>query len=240
MRLYTAYVPFILQLMAWPPSWLYFSLRGGLRVCGREHLQGLPSAVIFAANHTAHIDPILVRGALPWLATQAPMFYVARQRKEYGWRGWRALLYTDLFFRAWGAYPAYRGTHNYAHSLKHFVRILHAGHPVTIFPKGMNRHPEYSNQKEVRGGVGYLALHTGVPVVPVAILTEPRARTDARAPTHRTTVLFGKPLYFNTALGASQEPSVQACKETAQTIWSAIEKEQKHLHEVCVGQSVTP
>lgn len=217
------FIPLILQFIAWPIAWISFNTCFALRIQGKENFPKFSSPVLFASSHTHHLDPILIRNALPWLAYYSPMFYVARKRELYQWHGWRAVLYSDAFFRAWGAYPAYAGNNDYEQSLKHFLALLQSGRTVTIFPKGMQRHdkPPVSH---VRGGIGYLALTTGTPVVPVSIqgLTDhAQTRFFARK---RVTVTFGEPLHPYYSTDDIHEPTVEECRTFAGTVWDAIEQ----------------
>lgn len=214
-------VPLVLQCVAWPIAWLFFNTRYHVVVHTVPELRGLSSPVIFAANHTTQYDPIVVRGALPWFSRFGPMYYVAREHTWYKWRGWRAILFSDAFFRAWGAYPAKNGARDYAYSLQYFVRILMRRGSVTIFPKGME-HPEQDVEKPVRGGVGYLALVTGVPVVPVAIDWTQSPQGEKRRRELR--IIFGSPIVADPQSRQLDEPTVDACREHAQRIWSAIER----------------
>lgn len=76
------------------------------------------------------------------------------------------------------------------------VRLLREGHALTIFPEGMRDSGEF---RWIRSGVAYLAMVTGAPVVPVAMLG---TRRPGDSP-HRTApvgssmhVVYGAPLHL--------------------------------------------
>jgi 1-acyl-sn-glycerol-3-phosphate acyltransferase len=211
-------LPDILQAVAWPFARLFFYIFARFTVDGRENLEGLPRGIIIAANHADELDPIVVRATLPWLGKYRPLFYVARQKNLYRWKGWRSFVYGDGFFRAWGAYPAYKGTQNYETSLQHFLDIARAGYPINIFPLGIHK-GSLDEPHKVRGGVGYLALKTGAPVVPMTITgtlhTSWKSFFTAK---HRIHVSVGKPLYYQ----QMRSPSVEQAKDCADNIWQHI------------------
>lgn len=171
MKLY-AVLPFVLQAIAWPIAHAIFRLSGSCTISGFENIRGITGPVVFAANHVNDIDPVLTRAMLPWFSK--PLFWVARFRKDYDahavepFEGWRGFLYSDWFFRSWGAYPAYKGTGDYEKSLRHHLALLQEGYRVCIFPQG-GKAKYMGREAPVHGGAAYLAARAGVPLVPVAI-----------------------------------------------------------------------
>src|SRR3989344_2359371 len=129
MKLY-AILPFILQLIAWPFAHAVFRITGSFKVTGYEHIKNIKSPVIFVANHVNDLDPVLTRAMLPMFSK--PLFWLARYRayydslpkEQHGWKGWQSMLYSDLFFRSWGAHPALAGTGDYATSLQHITKLV--------------------------------------------------------------------------------------------------------------------
>ncbi len=171
MNLY-ALLPFLLQVLAWPLAHAIFRISGSFSVQGYEHIKDIRGPVVFAANHVNDLDPVLTRAMLPWFSK--PLFWVARFRKDYDtyadnpFRGWRGVLYTDWFFRSWGAYPAYKGTGDYEKSLRHHLKLLRSGYSVCIFPQG-GQAKFVGEGAPARGGAVFLAQHMNVPLVPIAI-----------------------------------------------------------------------
>jgi len=173
MKLY-AFLPFILQTIAWPIAHLILRINGKFIVHGKENLKGLKGPVIFAANHVNDLDPVITRAILPMFSILAPVFWVALYRKDYDkhaeepFKGWRGLLYGDWFFRSWGAHPAIKGTGDYEQSLQNHIQLLKDKQTVCIFPQG-GKAKYYGAEAPVRGGVAFLSHHSGAPIVPIAI-----------------------------------------------------------------------
>lgn len=171
-----AILPYLLQAFAWPFAHVIFRMNGTFTVHGREHLKDIKGPMVFAANHVNDLDPVVTRAILPFIGKgkQTPLFWVARFRKDYDaladepFEGWRGFLYSDWFFRVWGAYPAYRGTRDYGQSLRHHLRILKDGYSVCIFPQG-GKAKLQGREAPVRGGAVFLAHEAGVPLIPIAI-----------------------------------------------------------------------
>jgi len=214
--------PAVLQMIAYPIAHAILRALCRLRIEGAANLRSVTKGTyILAANHAHDLDPVLLRAAMSWLGT--PLFFVARARQDYQWKGWRALVYGDAFFRAWGAYPARKGTKDYAESLQAFVPILQAGYPVAIFPAGMQRPPDYAVRR-VRGGVGYLAATTGTPVFPVAIEgTQGLTFLGLLLRRHTITVHIGEPI----PVEQKQCPAVEESREVAQRIWESVLAQQQ-------------
>jgi len=79
------------------------------------------------------------------------------------------VIYKPTFFKAWGAYPVYVGVKNYEKSLRNHIDILkNKKGSVCIFPEG--KVTKDGNLQDFKGGVAFLAQHTGASVVPVRIL----------------------------------------------------------------------
>jgi 1-acyl-sn-glycerol-3-phosphate acyltransferase len=157
-----------------------------------EGLENVPrdGAVILASNHLSFIDSVVI----PLLAGRKVAFLA---KAEY-WEGRkpheRAL---GAFLGALGHVPVRRGGGRTAlASLDVATEVLNAGGAFGIYPEGTRS----LDGKLHRGhtGVAQLALTTGAPVVPMALLgtneVQPVGKTLPRlAP---ITVRFGTPLDF--------------------------------------------
>lgn len=222
--------PLILQTCIWPVvrPVLWFFLR--LDVHGLEHLRRVPSkydrtytvkkgGVIFAANHSSELDPILIPASLPFLSRFMPMFYTSRETDFYRKSGWRQRIYGGLLFKLWGAHPIRAGLHDYAASLHTHIGFLRDGKSVIMFPDG-KRLPEREIGSVARGGLGYLAWRTGAAVVPVRIENVFRIRlVEFLLRRRHVRIVFGKPSNF-----PPQElsPSPDACRAFSKTVLASV------------------
>ena len=168
-----AFTPSILQTIAWPFAHLIFNLSGSFTVTGYEKIAKLKGPIIFAANHVNDLDPVLTRAMLPMFGK--PLFWVARHKTFYQslpederFRGWQAIIYGDWFFRAWGACLVPKGTGDYKTSLRELTQRISDGYNVCVFPQG-GAEKKLGRAAPIRGGVAFLAHHTGATVVPLAI-----------------------------------------------------------------------
>ena len=152
--------------------------------------------VIFAANHSSELDPILVPAALPFFSTLLPIFYVSRPRAFYKTSGWRQFFYGGLLFKLWGAHSVCTavGGADYAQSLATHIQILKMGGSILIFPEGRKTR-DGNIQHEAHGGVAYFAHATGIPVVPVRIFGDfNMSLADFFLRRRRISVVFGAPI----------------------------------------------
>lgn len=178
--------------------WLlkYVLLGPLLSVLGRPKVEGLehvPSSgpVILASNHLAVMDsfylPLVVRRRITFLA-----------KSEYftgtGLKGW----FKRWFFTAVGQVPIDRTNADAAQAaLETAERLLRQGKLMGMYPEG-TRSPDGRLYKG-KTGLARLALHTGVPVIPVAMIgtnvVNPPGTNMLRF--GRVTVRFGKPMDFS-------------------------------------------
>jgi len=214
-------VTIFFQSIAWILARVLLAVLARVEVRGLENLKDLPKGVIFAGNHINDIDSVLIRTALPLWSRFAPLFAVARQRKDYQWRGWKAFVYNDLFFRLLGAYPAFSGTHDYVASLRLIVSIVRKDHSLIIFTGGKQKTP--TEPVCAHGGTGYLVFATGHPVVPVAIegsyVFGPK--TFLKRPS--MVVQFGHAIKKSELFTDLNLLSVDACKHAAEVVVHDIE-----------------
>ena len=167
-----------------------------LRLVFRPHVEGAENVpdegpAILASNHLSYADWLFMPLTLPRRVT-----FVAKA--EYfttpGIKGW----FQKKFFSGAGQVPIDRSGASAAEgALSSARRILEGGELFGIYPEGTRSH----DGRLYRGktGVARLALETGVPVIPVAVLG-----TDVVAPPGkkfgtftRPGVRFGKPLDFS-------------------------------------------
>jgi 1-acyl-sn-glycerol-3-phosphate acyltransferase len=147
---------------------------------GREHIPA-DGPVIIAANHRSFLDPFVI-GTM----ARRPMYYLAK-KELFRWR-WLAWILNAL-----GAFPVDRGAAD-ADSIDTAKAILARGDVVLIFPEGTRTRP--GSLGSAKRGVGRLALETGAPVVPVAVIGTEAVRRGWRIRPHKVRIRAGRALRF--------------------------------------------
>ncbi|MEA2213761.1 MAG: glycerol-3-phosphate dehydrogenase [Solirubrobacteraceae bacterium] len=188
----------IVRMILQPFFLLYFRMS---RI-GREHIPAT-GPVIVAANHRSFLDPFVI-------ATMArrPMYYVAK--KELFSRPWQAWILNAL-----GAFPVNRGAGDEA-SMETAKAILARGDIVLIFPEGTRVRP--GSLGKPKRGVGRMALETGAPVVPVAVIGTEAIRRGWRIRPHKVRIRAGRPLHFPLV----DEPSRALAGAVTDRIWPCV------------------
>lgn len=173
----------------------------GFKVTGIENVTRIRGKKIFAVNHISQLDPLCVRGALPWFWRGGPMYYMARPREFYPKEqfGWKHYLYGGIFFALWGAYPVYKGLKDYEKALVLHTKILTQGKALCVFPEGKIREDA---DKRPHGGVAFLAHATHSPVIPVHITgLEHLSFKELFSRKRKVEIHFGKPISYKEMFG---------------------------------------
>lgn len=150
---------------------LYFRLFYRLRVIGRENI---PSSgpLLLCANHPTALDMFLVACMVP----RRKVHYMAKAELfRYRFLAW--------IIRSLGAFPVSRGKGDVG-SVKTVYKLLESGKIVGMFPEGTRTRKKDPNKR--KPGIALFALHSGAPVLPVAI------KGDFRL-FRRVDLIFGKP-----------------------------------------------
>lgn len=167
-----------LRLLRYPVRWL---LRRWWRVHvhGRAHVPPT-GPVILAANHLGLLDG-------PALVAVTPRLTFAMVKHElFQGLGGRVLTYV-------GQIPVNRRQLDRA-AIDRAVQVLRAGDALAVFPEGRRTGGDVAR---ARGGAAYLALVTGAPVVPVALLgTREPGQSDNQLPRRGGPVhiVYGSPI----------------------------------------------
>lgn len=171
-----------------------------LTVAGLEHLDGILPPVIFAANHTSHLDTVALTAALPaeWQKRLAPAvrqqhFFPTQGTPERTRRiGLRALYY--LCCGLFNAYPLSQDLGQVRDSLRYTGELVEAGFCPLVYPEG-GLTPDGSLQR-CQAGVGLMSLRLEVPVVPVHLhgLFDVMSRHDSWPRRGPVRVEFGSPV----------------------------------------------
>ena len=141
--------------------------------------------LLLAGNHSGFVD-----GPLLFLLSPRPAALLAKAEIFIG--------PFDRLFRALGQIPVHRGTPDRA-ALRQGLEHLAAGGALGVFPEGTRGSGAF---EEIAEGLAYLAVHSGAPVVPVAVLgTQAAWQKGASLPKLRAPVrlVFGAPVTIDVA-----------------------------------------
>jgi 1-acyl-sn-glycerol-3-phosphate acyltransferase len=169
---------------------------------GREHLPKT-GPLLLASNHRSFLDPFVI-GTL----VRRPVYYMAkRELFEKRWQAW--------ILNALGAFPVDRGAGD-GDAMATARAILERGDCVVVFPEGtrMRRRP----LGDPRRGVGRLALETGAPVAPIAVIGTDEVRRGWRIRPRKVRLRVGRPLHY---------PTVERCSPSlagavTERIWACV------------------
>src|SRR5829696_1314231 len=178
---------------------------------GREHGR-VSGGLIVASNHRSFLDPFIVGGTLPW---RRPMNYVAKvELFERRWQGW--------ILSRLGAFPIRRGESD-EQSVETARLVVERGGTVCIFPEGTRIRTGALGTP--RRGVGRLALQTGAPVIPTAVIGTEEVRRGWRIRPRKIKVRLGKAMTFPRAA----EPSRALAEAVTTRIWPNVELQWEDL-----------
>jgi len=179
----------------------FFLLYFRLARIGREHLPRT-GPLLLASNHRSFLDPFVI-GTL----VRRPVYYMAkRELFEKRWQAWA--------LNALGAFPVDRGAGD-KDAMDTARAILERGGCVVVFPEGTRVRP--GSLGSPKRGIGRLALETGAPVAPVAVIGSDAVRRGWRIRPRKVRIRVGRPLLFPTiedcspALAAGVTERVWAC-----------------------------
>ena len=131
-------------------------------------------AYILCGNHTSNWDPVILI-----TCTKRKICFLAKEE-----------LFENRFFvllaRLFEIFPVKRGKQD-IQSTKNSLRILKENKLLGLFPEG-TRHGLEKNGK-VKNGAAYLAIKTGVPVIPIGIKGEYKLFS-------KIILQYGKPMEF--------------------------------------------
>jgi 1-acyl-sn-glycerol-3-phosphate acyltransferase len=180
----------------------FFHLYFRLSRVGREHIPA-DGPVIFAANHRSFLDPFVIGTMM-----RRPIYYVAKKElfrnRVQGW-----------VLNALGAFPVDRGNAD-QDMVDTAKAILARGDCVLIFPEGTRVRP--GPPGSAKRGVGRLALETGVPVVPIAVIGTTDIRRGWRIRPRKVRIRAGRALTFPHV----EAPSRELAQAVTDRIWPCV------------------
>jgi glycerol-3-phosphate dehydrogenase (NAD(P)+) len=187
---------------------------------GREHLPR-SGPLLLASNHRSFLDPFVIGTLL-----KRPVYYMAkRELFEKRWQAW--------ILNALGAFPVDRGAGD-SDAMATARAILERGDCVVLFPEGtrVRRGPLAAPRR----GVGRLALETGVPVAPIAVIGTDQVRRGWRIRPRKVRLRVGRPLHY---------PTVEKCSPAlagavTERIWACVRLQWDWLGGVAEAQPELP
>jgi len=161
-------------------SWLYFPYKA-------LHTNNIPrrGGFILASNHISNLDPVVLG-----ICSVRRLNFMAKKELFKGVLG--------FFLTNLGAYPVKRGESDFG-AMKESLKRLKKGWPVLIFVEGSRR---IGNEpSKAQPGAGFLAMKSGVPIVPVYVqgtdkVMAPGTKFFKRGRVYAT---FGEPFFVKDA-----------------------------------------
>ena len=183
------------------------------QITGDENIPPTGGAIL-ASNHLSLLDSIF----LPFMVSR-PVTFAAKS--EYFTGTSLGQRFTAAYMRATKQLSVERaGTRAAQETLQAAVDLVKNGELFGIYPEG-TRSPD-GRLYRGRTGVGWLALASGVPVIPVAMVGTDRVLPPGRAipAIHRVGIRVGKPLTFEQY--RDHRPAAQARRAVTDEIMKAI------------------
>lgn len=195
-----------LRLAAWyGVTWPYLMLMGRPKIIGREKLRGLPAPALIVSNHITQIDIGYLTAAMParfrnrlavamqgemlramrYPAKELPLLERLRQQMDY--------FLIAIFFNVFSLPQQAK----YRESFRFAGELADKGFSVVIFPEG--RRTETGEMSPFKSGIGLLATHLNLPVVPMRIdgLFPFKIAKKHYVPPGAVQVRIGEPVRFN-------------------------------------------
>jgi len=175
---------------AWPQQWLTTALRLAVyyllswpatyllaapRIRGREHLRGLEGPVLIISNHVTYLDIAWILPALPArlrnrLATAMGGERLARMRRPSKslsrFERLRERLNYFLALSLFNVFPLPKQS-GFLESFRFAGDLADRGWNILVFPEGQTT--EDGQMVPFRSGIGLLAKHLNIPVVPMCL-----------------------------------------------------------------------
>ena len=172
-----------------------------LQVQGGEHLQGLSGPCVFIANHSSHLDTLVIDAVLPQAVRERLFFGAAQDRwfvkgkKKLETRPW----YQSL---ALGNFPILRG--GGARALAYASWLLKREKHVFLFPEGTRA--TGAALGKFKHGATLLALEHGVPIVPIYLagLRQLRPKGSQHVKQGAVAVQILPPVTFAKGIGVAE------------------------------------
>lgn len=151
---------------------------GRYQILGRENFPN-SGPVIVVSNHISNWDPLMVGAAMP---------------RQVGFLAKEELFRVPIvgfLLKTWGIIPLKRGRGD-REALSKSLELLKDGKVIGIFIEGKRNLKNPETMLKPQPGAAMIALKSGVPVVPVAVINTNRVLRSFK----RIKVFIGKPIQF--------------------------------------------
>lgn len=152
-----------------------------VRFIGAENVPA--GGAILAGNHVSYLDPVLL-----WAGSVRPAHFMGKiELWETRWLGWCL----DNFW----VFPVNRAGAD-REAIMTASRLLGQGELVGIFPEGTRKRENQEELGEAQGGVAFIAMRAGAPIVPVGIAGTDRAWPPGKKIPRlvKVTISYGEPI----------------------------------------------
>jgi len=178
--------PYARWAQRWPITWIrvlayqlvtlpYIMIMGRPTIYGRERLKGFRGPALIVSNHISQIDIGYILAALPLrLRTRVAAAMQGETLRDMRYpnkdlfflRRWREQLRYVLVSMFFNVFPLPQRA-KYRESFRFAGELADRGYSVLIFPEG--RRTDTGEMAPFRSGIGLLATHLNLPVIPMRI-----------------------------------------------------------------------
>jgi 1-acyl-sn-glycerol-3-phosphate acyltransferase len=183
---------FVRMILSLPTLLIY-----RVRAIGVENVPK-DGALILAPNHFSQMDHFFIG-----LYLRRKVRFMAKSQMF----GPPILTYV---YKHGGVFPVRRGHHD-EEAIKTATTILEQGEMLLVYAEGGRSRS--GKLKEVKPGIGRIALESGAPVVPVAVHGSEKVRRWKRLGFPKVTVQFGEPLRLPTERAPSRERQLEVAEQ---------------------------
>ena len=169
------------------------------RVTGRENIP-TEGGYVICANHVAFWDPILISAVFP--RQRMPMYLSKAEL-------FRIPVFRSLL-RAFGAIPLDRSGSD-VKAIRRAIAVAKEGEFLTVFPQGTRQKGKNPADTPIKSGLGMIAAHAGVPVLPICI----QMKKQKYALFRRVNIIIGQPISREELGLTLPEPEYRAVAERA-------------------------